>query len=544
MNVDIGYGDAAAVRLAEGAPLGAAIDTADPAAWTALDAGVRRIAWYTDEDHQPNWARTEGGRSLTAALRRPERLTEARLAIALCHRDGRIRRGALGQVTRYPALLPLVVIRCADWAPQVRERARERLAEVLDGGSAIRLAPLILRLGRRGRGDFATRLTAEVLRREPAERLTPLLTHPDRDVRRFVYGLAVEDGTLSPAELADAAARDHDTVVQRLCAEAALAAVPRGPCTMPVRSGRVVWCRASQGAGAPTWRSHVGVSATRRGAVPGRATRAGIVQGPLREGGPYDDVLLPLLGARNPQVRSAGVTALRRAGHPERAEPFLADRSGLVRACARYVVRQGGGDPLSWYRRRCADPGDPGLPPGAVVGLAECGGRADAELLWPLLGHPAAGVRARAVAGLRTLDVTDVARLRSLLDDPAPGVVREATAALLPSARSLDADWLTERLGAEWPRHVRVAAFRLLDAHEGLVRLRSAVALVDDEDVKLRHWARQSVQGWRLTADVPIGTPEVGELLDRGRHLFSEYVLERRKREAGILGGAAEPRSR
>lgn len=461
MRVDIGYGDTAAVRLAEGAPLGAAIDTADPAAWTALDAGVRRIAWYMDEDRLPNWARTEGGRALTEALRRPERLTEARLAIALCHRDGRIRQGALDQVTRYPALLPLVVIRCADWAPQVRERARERLAEVLDAGSAIRLAPLIPRLGRRDRGDFATRLTAEVLRREPVERLTPLLTHPDREVRRFVYGLAVEDGTLSPVELADAAARDHDTVVQRLCAEAALAAVPR-------------------------------------------------------EGGSYDDVLLPLLGARNPQVRSAGVTALRRAGHTERAEPFLADRSGLVRACARYVVRQGGGDPLPWYRRRCADPGDPGLPPGAVLGLAECGQRADAALLWPLLAHPEAGVRARAVAGLRTLDLTDVARLRSLLDDPAPGVVREATAALLPSARSLDAGRLTERLGAERPRHVRVAAFRLLDAHEGLVRLRSAVALVDDEDVKLRHWARQSVQGWHLTADVPIGTPEVGELLDRG----------------------------
>ncbi|MFF3331272.1 hypothetical protein ACFYWX_17170 [Streptomyces sp. NPDC002888] len=480
MRVDIRYGEAAAVRLAEGATVGQVIDTSDPAAWTALDAGVRMVTWYVHRDlHDlPNWARTESGQSLTVALRRPERLTEAGLAIALCHRDGRIRLSALEQVTRYPALLPLVVVRCADWAPPVRERARERLAEVLDIEGAIRLTPLILCLGRRDRGDFAARLTAEILGREPAERLTPLFAHSERSVRRFVYGLATEGRLLSPAELADAAARDHDTVVQRLCAEAALAAV--------------------------------------------------------RESGSYDDVLTTLLGARNPQVRSAGVTALRRAGHPERAEPFLADRSALVRACARYVVRQGGGDPLPWYRRRCADPGDPGLPPGAALGLAECGERADAELLWPLLGHPEAGVRARAVAGLRTLDVTDMARLRPLLDDPAPGVVRETTVALLPSARSLDAAWLTQRLAAEWPRHVRVAAFRLLDMHEGLVRLRSAVALVDDKDAKLRDWARQSVQGWHPTADVPSGTPEVGELLDRGRHLFSEYVLNRRKWEAGI----------
>jgi hypothetical protein len=169
-----------------------------------------------------------------------------------------------------------------------------------------------------------------------------------------------------------------------------------------------------------------------------------------------------------------------------------------------------------------------------VIGLAECGERVDAELLWPLLDHPAAGVRARVVAGLRVLDVVVVRRLLPLLDDPAPGVVREATAALLPSAGSLDADRLMERLAVEQPRHVRVAAFRLLHAHDGLVRLRASVALLDDPDDKLRQWARQSVQRWHPTADVPRGTVEVGELLDRGRHLFSEYVLKRRKWEAGL----------
>ncbi|MCZ9340930.1 hypothetical protein NGM37_24520, partial [Streptomyces sp. TRM76130] len=121
----------------------------------------------------------------------------------------------------------------------------------------------------------------------------------------------------------------------------------------------------------------------------------------------HEGVLAPLLFARNPRVRSAGVTALRRAGRSKQAELFLSDRSALVRACARYVVRQQGGDPVAWYRERCTAPGDPELPPGAVIGLAECGNRADAGLLQPLLAHPAAGVRARAVAGLRALDCAD-----------------------------------------------------------------------------------------------------------------------------------------
>lgn len=254
----------------------------------------------------------------------------------------------------------------------------------------------------------------------------------------------------------------------------------------------------------------------------------------IRDGGAHDDVLGPLLTARNPRVRSAGVTALRWAGRPERARAFLADRSALVRACARYVVRQHGTDPQPLYRSWCSASDDPALPPGAVIGLAECGERRDAELLWPLLEHPAPGVRARAVAGLRTLDVTDVRRLVPLLDDPAAGVVREATEALLPSARALDAGRLAERLESARPRHVRAAAFRLLEAQGGVARLRSAVALLDDPDVKLRAWAERSVRGWHATPDVPRGAPEVSELLDRGRHLFSEYVLMRRKWEAGL----------
>ncbi|MEU3506794.1 hypothetical protein ABZ733_02575 [Streptomyces longwoodensis] len=140
------------------------------------------------------------------------------------------------------------------------------------------------------------------------------------------------------------------------------------------------------------------------------------------------------------------MTALRRTGEPERAVAFLADRSALVRACARYVVRQAGDDPVAWYRERCARAGDPLLPPGTVIGLAECGERADAGPLWALLGHPSAAVRARAVAGLRLLDAADVRRLQPLLDDPAPGVVRETVLAVEPSVGLLSEEWLGERL--------------------------------------------------------------------------------------------------
>jgi hypothetical protein len=476
MHENLKDGTAIAARLAGGAPLRSALIVTDPDAWLALDAGVREVTYFRS-DLMP-----ERAAPLPADL---SRLSESRLALALCHRDGRIRERALHGVASYPSLLPLVVIRCADWVEPVRERAREVLREALDAepDAAVDLASLILRVGRRDKGAFCVDLLEEVLGRHPRGRVAALFSDRDRRVRRFAYRLAIEHQLLRPAQLARAAARDEDSVVQDLCATAALASVP--------------------------------------------------------EGDADDEVLAPLLTARNPRTRSAGVTALRRAGRPEPAEAFLSDRSALVRACARYVVRQHGGDPAAWYRLRCAASDDPELPPGAVIGLAECGSRADTHLLWPLLSHPAPAVRARAVAGLRTLDVASAERLRPLLDDPAAGVVRETVLALLPSAKELASDRLLERTGPKWPRHARVAAFRLLEAQGGIVALRAAVGLLEDQDDKLRTWAGQSVQRWHPQAGMRPGDPEVGELLDRSRHLFSEYVLLRRKWEAGLDGRTA-----
>ncbi|MFF5652447.1 hypothetical protein ACFY8N_29145 [Streptomyces collinus] len=432
MNEDIRGGEAAAARLARGTQLGEVLDVDDPAAWTGLDAGVRAWGGYGIED-LPDKAWVEAldgetgppGRSgagrwvFRSSRRRPEPAhgpsTDPRLAVALCHPDGHTREAALARVAARPALLPLVVVRAADWAAPVRDKARELLRAGLDMRTGVALAPLILRIGRRERGSYGVELLGAMLRRAPHGAPAALFVHPDRTVRRFAYRLAAEESLLSPDRFARTAAWDDDVVVQTLCAEAALAAV--------------------------------------------------------REEGGLDEVLEPLLAARNTRARSAGVTALRRAGRPERALEFLADRSALVRACARYVVRQHGSDPLSWYRRRCAQTDDPALPPGAAIGLAECGERGDAALLRPLLTHRVPAVRARAVAGLRALDVTAVEELRSLIDDPAPGVVREATAALLPSAALLPEAWLMERLAAERPRHVRIAARRLAEARGLIVRL-------------------------------------------------------------------------
>ncbi|WP_330457474.1 hypothetical protein [Streptomyces sp. NBC_00820] len=113
------------------------------------------------------------------------------------------------------------------------------------------------------------------------------------------------------------------------------------------------------------------------------------------------------------------------------------------------------------------------------------------------------------------LDVTDVARMRRLLDDPAPGVAGEATLALLPSAALLPEEWLVRRLDAGHPRWVRVSACRLLHARGDVAGLRAAVALLGDADERLRARAELTVRRVRRWGPASRSEPRVAELLDR-----------------------------
>lgn len=400
-------------RLAAGVALEQALDVMDPDSWINLDFGVRELAWRLPElfhsnaspsGRRMNW---DPGASMPRVMW-PQTPGDAELAVALCHPDGRIREAAMNHAEERPALLALVVIRCADWSKPVRERARTLLAATPPHQLATHTA-LILRVGRRSRGGFAQELLIGALRAGPAAPVEALLDSGDRATARLAHRVALDRRLLPATRLAQTAARHRDVVVQDLCAEAAVATL-----------------------------------------------RAGTIE-------EFTEIVAPLLGSRQPRVRSAGVTALRRTERHADAEPYLTDRSAVVRACARWVLRQGGTDPAPLYRALCADPA---ARPAVAVGLGECGVPEDADLLRTLLAHPVPRVRACAVAGLRALEAVRVDDVRPLLNDPSAAVVRQATAALLPWADRVPQELLRALLAADRPRHQRVAANRLLRSVE------------------------------------------------------------------------------
>ncbi|MGE7391021.1 hypothetical protein ACQKM2_36695 [Streptomyces sp. NPDC004126] len=475
-------------------PVAARLVGNGPDAWIAFDEEVRRL----QRDCGP-W---EGS---------------GRLEARLCHPDGRVRMAALA-AWRHPPLA-LVLIRCADWVPQVRDRARrvlgravahhpvgnrDRARRVLNLPMAddpahvlTALVPLALRLGGREHGGWGVeQLEAAVSGRysllaawwRPGlasttwswNSLTPrqrggmidrLAGSADRPTRRFAARVAAACGHYDARELARRAATDRDPVTGRTWTDAALAA--------------------------------------------------------MAAGGPDDGAVDALLGSRFVAVRAAGVTALRRAGRAAEAVDHLTDRAGRVRACARWLLGQDGGDPYAHYRALVTDRRR--VTRYAVAGFREVAGQDDGPLLHALLDHPEGPVRAAAVAGLRALglDVED-AVLLALLDDPSPSVSREAASSLLRVAERLDSAALAERTGPEWPLHVRRAAFRLLRGRGGSAELRASVAMMTDPDPVLGLYARSTVTNWNWLSTLDEGEAhqaELGVLLARAARVLDVQRL-------------------
>ncbi|MEU9718962.1 hypothetical protein [Streptomyces sp. NPDC047976] len=488
---DASWGRGVARGLLEGdtAPVAGRLLGNGPEAWIAFDEQVRRL---TRSPGTPEGAR--------------------RLEARLCHADGRMREAALAAWRRPP--LQLVLLRCADRVPQVRERARRVLGRVVaqhpvgnrdrarrtlnlpmadDPAHVLTaLVPLALRLGGREHGGWAVEQLEAALSgrysllaawwrpglpsttwswnsltaRQREGMFERLAGSADRPTRRFAARAAIACGQYGVRELARRAAAERDPVAGRTWTDGALAA--------------------------------------------------------MAAGGPDDGAVDALLGSRFADVRAAGVTALRGAGRAAEAVDHLTDRAGRVRACARWLLRQDGGDPYAHYRGLVTD--RQRVTRYAVAGFREVAGRADGPLLHALLDHPEGAVRAAALAALRGLGLTvKDAVLLGLLEDPSASVSREAAFSLLCVAERLDSAALAERTGPEWPLHTRRAAFRLLRGRGGSAELRASVAMMTDPDPVLGLYARSTVVNWNWLSTLGEGDAhraELGVLLARAAEVL------------------------
>lgn len=414
-----------------------------PAWWIDFDQAVRTgNAWWTVRASETN-------DRLHALL--PE---VWQWAVSVCSGDGRRREAALLEdrlPQGHPSLLPLLVVRCSDWAPPVRHRAEKRLARALTDA-----APGDLGLAcatawacqPRSRGAVAVQLTTDHLPDAGPALWQALFALPDHRTRRRALAEAPQHLALSQEQFVALALTDPDVTVARSAAEHVLL-----QCVPPIDA-----------------------------ALSSNA----------------EAVVKQLLLARNPQVRATAVTVLRRGQRPDLAVPFLLDRSTLVRETARWVVRSHGQDPAVQCRDLLARAGT-GTPvsAGAVNGLAECGDASDVPWLRVQLASPRPKARAAALRALTSLAPLTTAELLVPLEhDHSPSVGRAVVEALTTTAHPLPHALLQNWLAPTQLPELRRRAVSLLRASDAWTRLATDFQLLNDPDPGTARAAVSDLRNW------------------------------------------------
>jgi HEAT repeat protein len=335
----------------------------DPWLWIAFDAATRSY-WERSRDRWP---------------------TPHSAAIAACDRSGWVRETAVAEIAEIgdPALWPVLVLRCADWVPQVRSRAREVALRCLAEAPKVAFeafAPLAFALAKRVEGQWLATVMEEHLRDGSAEVLASALDSPDRVVRRAAFRIGL--GRLPVDRLLHAVRFDDDIAIRVRCAEAV-----------------------------------------------------------IRMGDP--DVTRLLLSSGTAGVRAEAVHALGLTGEIDPAEAALTDRNGMVRATAQAVLRRAGRDPAAAYRALLTVSPTAAV----IAGLGETGGDAEmlrpylshptarvrveavralrrlgdvpVDLLAPMLADPSPSVTRQVVLSLRERELDMSFLLRHLgVDHP------------------------------------------------------------------------------------------------------------------------------
>ena len=403
----------AAVRLVEaiGGPL---TDPAFEALFTLLnEIDARALARLASEIRARGSWRGLGWRAL--AQKDAQRLLAKHgpatpvAALLSMHPNGYIRETSVDALTHDSSALAVgaLVLRCADWVPEVRDRAVIALDKRLQTSHA----------------DIIPWL--------------PLLT-ADRSPRLDVVrqGVAQRMAKASDDELA-AHFEQADPYVSRYLARL-LRSVHRSPTPS-------IWHAVLRQDDAPT---------------------ASILLGYWLDGEAPITLAEIALRSRVPSVRAAAVWRLgqsTRPHHVEMVESALFDASGSVRRTAQAAVGDRGVNPALIYRGLI----DAGIVrANGTLGLAETGTANEAtDVLISLLDDPRPAVRAAIAKGLRRFLPKDslLDALVRLLRDPSPRVAKAATRSLLSSARSIPDDRLwTDVDDADLPPHTAALAFQLL----------------------------------------------------------------------------------
>jgi len=422
------------------------------------------------------------------------RLSVPLLAVAACDWNGYVRQAAIECLGRTEDVvaLPLLVIRLNDWVPEVRAAAMAAVTPWMQPDRArelVTVLPLVARLEGQKRGSHAVFLASVrslLGRPECKEVLLECVAAPDRRVRRFALGVAVEAPSIELGRLFERALGDLDTSI-RLWAARAISPHPADPLFVPV---------------------------------------------------------VDLMGRDHfmPVRREALRWHLRQSGDARGAalEAALLDPHPSIAAEARYYLNESSPRDFAPFYRQALAFADGGALVAALTGLGETGAATDAALLRPFIGNPVPRVRAlalRAFAKVSPDPSPDI--FLAALNDASPRVSSMASRVFPKSGLPMARDQLREALERGAARHLRVNALRLLtrlDPWDALPLLVHAMAHLDPRVAQvtayhLDRWFANSSRYYAAPTRAQLSAidqaiQEHGELLTDARRKFLLFILK------------------
>ncbi len=367
------------------------------------------------------------------------------LRVATRHPSGYVREQAVRGLVQDESAdaVPFLLIRAADWVPQIRVAAHVEICRRLHSRYADSFVSCLSLLDRlRGSQRFAPELWESIRRflKEPdsSEALQKGLESQDRAARRRSFFLAVENSGFKRRDVIEAAVSDADVLI---------------------RKWAFTFVRDQMPAHWPELRN-------RAVRDPFPPIRRMAFESLAADPEPRSDQLLGFLLDASPALRHSAQESL----------PKLLNVS--VPAYYRAALGSDRGS-----RSICA------------LGLAEVRDAMDAASIAVLIRDPSAKTRRSAIRALRILRVVDSDSLLKVLNSDVPSVAREAAISLL-SAHLVPADLVwKEALANRDPRVWRIV-LKSFNNVDKWTRLRTYLGAVETSDNSMAAFAVERLRIW------------------------------------------------
>jgi hypothetical protein len=404
--------------------------------WLHLDQAARRGCYRSGSplDQVATWSRL-----LADAETGPSTLVAA--VAASMTRDGRVREAAVAVLSGLPSPVAsaALAVRADDWVTQVRSAAWAAVRARTSGADAAAIAPVMLALRNRWRGNRSAPTYLAAIADGPSAPLSTMAdSAADSACRLWALGVLADRGLLAVGPLLDRALGDRDLVV-------------------------AVWC-ARRLAGQP-------------GSVPPEAWEQ-------------------LLSCARAGVRAVALECVPEEQlSRERLRGLLLDGSGAVRAVARWKWKRRGDDPAPVYREALQHDLMPRQVTAALDGLAEDHDSSLPEVAGLFLTHRSPRVQcaaARAYAPHAAIDDV-ITHLTPLLFADSAKVA--ATALTYLAGPGLPASTLEALDAAGTPRSRRIA-LAIRQRQGTWHRVHADLVAINGPDPSLASHARDDLLNW------------------------------------------------